>query len=274
MVYLKTIFSADNEIKFIKMQLAESRGYVDKIIVCEFDRTHTGYPREFTFSNYLQDGTFSREETERVIYIQGNVGKGRKVRSSMTEPEILHKNERLYRGYFAHHMKLKPDDIIISVDADEIIFRRKYAKILSHFRDRRDNPVLLLRLYQFYYRPTYLWENMIFTAPTVCRVKVNRFHYPAQWRYEGSAIDDIVGCHFSWNLTVDEMIVKLHSYSHTADYKHLASRDIMEDAVRNKKYPFDPAVDFRIREVNHLEAPEYYPDTYGQFCGSFDYLYK
>lgn len=260
MVYIKTIFSAANEVKYIKLHLAESLEYVDKVIVCEFDHTHTGKSRELIFSKYMQDGTFTEEELDRIIYLPGRVGKN--VKRSDNNAKTMHNNEKLFRGYFARHIKLDPNDIIISVDADEIIFKRYYEYILSHFKDKKANPVLQLKLYQFFYKPTYLWVDKIVIAPTVCKVKHNRFRYPAQWRQEGEILDEIVGCHFSWQLTITEMIEKLSNYAHAADYGHLAKREILVDAVRNKKYPFNPSVDFRIREIDFDHNPEFYPEHF------------
>lgn len=262
MVFLKTIVSAENEIKYIKLHLRESKGYVDKIIICEFNYTHVGAEREFIFQKYLDDGTFSREEQERIVYLQGDVKK--KIKNAVGNSELMHKNERLFRGYFARHCKLDPNDVIVSVDADEIIFRRCYPDILKPFEDKKANPVVQLQLYQFFYKPTYLWVNKIITAPTVCRVKVNRFRYPAQWRAEGEVVSQMVGCHFSWCLTVDEMVYKLHTYAHAADYGHLADKKLLEDAIREKRYPFDEDEDFQIVEVNCKDHPEYYPDTFDE----------
>lgn len=269
MVLLKTIVSAENEIKYIKLQLRESEGYVDKLIVCEFDHTHTGAERAFIFQKYLEDDTFSKAEKERIVYIQGRVGK--KIKHTTDNAARMHWNERLFRGYFARHCELKSNDVIIAVDADEIIFRRYYDEILKPFENQKANPIIQLQLYQFFYKPTYLWTNLIYTAPTVCRVKANRFkRYPAQWRQEGEVLNKIVGCHFSWCLTIDEMIYKLHTYAHAADYGHLADRAILEEAVRNKKYPFNESVDFQIQEINCRDNPEYYPDTYDE--NEFSYL--
>lgn len=269
-VYLRTIVSAPNEIKYIKLHLSESKGYVDYVIVCEFNRSHTGEKRDFIFHKYLEDDTFSEEEKERIIYIPGRVDT--KVKYSKDDSKILHKNEKLFRGWFARQIRFGLNDIIIAVDADEIIFRRGYSKILPLFDDVSENPIVQLKLYQFFYRPNYLWEDKIILAPTICRYKKHLFHYPAQWRNEGKVYDEVVGCHFSWFLTVEEMIKKLNTYAHAADYSHLSKESILRDAVENKKYPFDTSVDFNIREVNYYDNPEYYPETYGMYVEQFSYL--
>lgn len=260
MVYLRTIVSAQNEIKYIKMQLTESTGYVDKIVVCEFNRTHTGKKRTFIFEEYLSNGTFTPDELERIIYIKGDVNK--EISEETSDSVVMHKNEKLFRGYFAHHMEIQPNDILICVDADEIIFHRAYPNLLKNFKWKWLNPVIRLRMYQFFYKPTYLWENLIFSSAVICRYKKHQNEYPAQWRDEGKESKKIVGCHFSWCLSVDEMITKLQSYAHSADYLALADRAVLEQAIKEKTYPFDPEREFNIREVNHKDMPQYYPDFY------------
>ena len=163
MIYLKTIFSAPNEIKFLKLNLSEAFPYVDKFIICEFNRTHIGSEREFIFENYWNQ--FTPEEKEKIIYIKGDISAFAKF--SETDGRIIHDvNEKIIRGYFASQIKLENKDIIFSVDADEIIFGQEYPKIISQLKWWR--PAIKLPLYQFYYRINYLWENNKFIAPTVC----------------------------------------------------------------------------------------------------------
>ena len=264
MVYLRTIISSKNEMKYIKIQLMESRGYVDKIIICEFDRTHIGKEHIPFFETYLEGEYFTEEEKSRIIYIKGLVGK--LTRESTDDPDIMHKNERLFRGYFARHCDIKLNDIVIALDADEIIFHRGYKEILARFSHKLSNPTIQLKLYQFFYKPTYLWDNKIFVAPQVCRFNRHLLEYLAQWRYEGKVLENVVGCHFSWQLTIDEMLEKLQTYAHSADYGNLADREILEEAVRNKTYPFDPSEKFHIREINYKMNPEFYPDYFEEEC--------
>jgi Glycosyltransferase family 17 len=73
MIYLKTCFSAENEIKFLKLNLRESFKHIDKFIICEFNRTHTGAERELIFNKYSD--FFTPEEKEKIIYIGADVSK-------------------------------------------------------------------------------------------------------------------------------------------------------------------------------------------------------
>ena len=42
MIYLKTYFYTENEIKFINLNLMESYEHIDKFIICEANIHHTG----------------------------------------------------------------------------------------------------------------------------------------------------------------------------------------------------------------------------------------
>lgn len=270
MVYIRTIISADNEIKYVKLQLAESKGYVDKIIVCEFNITHTGLSRDFIFEKFMNDGTFSAAELDRIIYLKGVLDADElKAESKGNEHYI----EQIFRGYFLKNMKLKLNDIVFCLDADEIVFRRSYPGILGLFKNPLANPNVQLPMYQFFYRPDYLWKNLVFRNPIVCRVRKEYFKKLPRLRDTGKDyLKEMVGCHFSWQLTIDEMIDKLRNYAHAKDYGHLAKRDVLADAVKNKKYPFEPDREFVIEEVNCIKNKEYYPDTFADFYEDFKYL--
>ena len=272
-VYLKIIFSSLNELKYIKMSLHESIGYVDNIIVTECNRTHVGTKKELLFSRILKDSNFfTEEEKSRIIYLPGYI-EG-KVKENVLKTEDMHKNETLIRGYFVKEIRLKPWDIIVAVDADEIIYRRYWPEILSYFKWHNINPALFLELNTFFYRPTWLWEDCGFRAPTACRVWRYWYKYPANWRYDGKKLGHTVGGHFSWQLTVDEMVNKLKTYAHSAEYVHLAKTEILQKAIREKKYPFNEKTPFHIRELDIHNDKEYYPDGMEDYIDWFDYLVK
>lgn len=267
MVYLKTIFSAPNEIKYLKLNLRESFFHIDKFVICEFNRTHIGSEREFIFDNYWNE--FSEEEKSKIIYIKGDISTLTKF--SETDSNIIHEvNERLIRGYFASQIKLNLTDIVFSVDADEIIFEPEYKKIITQLKWWR--PAIKLPLYQFFYKINYLWENNKFIAPTVCYAFFYKWRYPAHWRYQGVLYKKYAGCHFSWCLSVDEMIAKLNIYGHHQDYGHLAKQDVLQDAIDNKKYPFDLKTDFKIKVLNLEANKKYFPNSIYKMLDSFNGL--
>lgn len=272
-VYLKIIFSAVNEVKYIKMSLKESEGYVDKIIVTECNRTHTGLPKELLFQDILNGASFTEEEKKRIIYVPGDLT--HTIKENVKTSAEMHWNETLIRGYFVKEVKeIRPWDIIVSVDADEIIYHRYWPTILGYFKWYKVNPALFLELHTFFYKPTWLWEDCGFRAPTACRKLRYWRKYPANWRYDGKKLGYPVGGHFSWQLTVDEMVNKLKSYAHSAEYVHLAEPEILRKAINEKRYPFDENKPFHIRELDIQKDKDFYPDDMEEYISRFQYLYE
>lgn len=267
MIYLKTIFSAPNEAKFIKLNLLESWDYVDKMIVCEYNKTHTGFPKPYYFESYLH--MFTEEQKERIIYLKFDLT-GITI-ESRTDHNIIHMNEKYMRGYFVKGINIKWNDIVFSVDADEIIFRSFYPKIINSFS--LFHRAFKLNLHQFFYRPNYLWVDKDFIGPTVCKGSYY-LRFPSQWRYDGKLFPEKAGAHFSWQLTVDEMIQKLKNYGHAHDYAHLANREILTDAVENKKYPFNEKEKFEIKILDFEKDAAFYPERFSSVADEFSSLLK
>jgi Glycosyltransferase family 17 len=173
-------------------------------------------------------------------------------------------------GYFSKEVDLKNNDIIFSVDADEIVYEHFYQPII-----RKINffcPRILLNFYTFFYRINYLWVSEDCKAPIACKAGFYKNEYPASWRYEGKLFSHRPGCHFSWCLTIDEMIHKLKVYGHADIYGHFAKREILEDAVENKKYPFEPDKLFDIRVLDLDRDRDYYPKSIYSMLDEFNYL--
>lgn len=269
MIYLKTIFSSPHEIKYLRLNLKESFDYIDRFIVCEYNRTHIGTERELIFKNYI--GQFTEEENKKILYIAADISAlavdGRK------DSAIAHKNELIMRGYFASQIDLSDKDIVFSVDADEIIFKQCYDPIIDKLKKTYwpFSQSLLLPMHQFFYRVNYLWEDLIFTHAVACKSSAFK-DYPSQWRDKGKKYSEIVGCHFSWCMSIDEMIQKLGMYAHHHEYAHLVKREILEDAVKNKKYPFEPGRDFKIRVLDINKEHYYYPKSIYSLVDEFKML--
>jgi len=254
-IFVKTTFSAPHEIKYLKLQLRELYNYIDGFIICECNRTHIGTKRELIFTKYLDQ--FDAHLEKKIIYLPIDLS-GR-VMFSETDPNIIHnKNEKMIRGCFINEMNLDDQDIIVSVDADEIIFGRELPNIIRKINIFR--PAVQLRLYQFFYKINYLWKNKEFIAPTVCYVKYYKNIFPANWRYDGKVLSGYHGCHFSWCMSIKEMITKLSYYGHHNDYGHLADEKILNDAVTHKTYPFNEKELFNIEVLDILKSKEMYPE--------------
>ena len=156
-VYIKKIISSLNELKFIKLDLSESEGIIDKIILVDANYTHSGLKREY-FSDKTFKNTFSENELERIIHLKINISSI--VRKDTANPIDLHFNERIIRGAFQYEINLKDDDIIFSLDADEVLYRITYYSIIEKIR--KNDKGYLLKLHNLIYRPNNLWSNFIF----------------------------------------------------------------------------------------------------------------
>lgn len=264
MIYLRTIFSAPNEIKFLKLNIMESFNYIDKFIICEFNKTHTGLPRELSFHKY--SSIFTKEEMKKIIYLEIDLSNNTEV--SNGNDEIAHQNERLMRGYFASKINLDKNDIVISIDADEVIYKENYEKIINYFKYPW-RKIAALPLRQYFYKVNYLWENIVFKSPIACRASYFLKEYPSQWRDAGKPLKFLVGAHFSWCLTIQEMLEKINAYAHNGLYKHLADEKVLTNAIKNKEYPFEPDREFNISVLDINKDKKEFPKSIYEIIDQF-----
>lgn len=229
-VYFRTIFYTPTEIPFIKMNLMESYPYVDKFIIIEGNRTHVGGPKQFVFDKYLQD--IPKVLREKICYIPADISPHTVDCSGTRDGKRMHTNEGVLWDCFEDYIDLKDDDIVLAADADEVIYQHMYPLFFEFLKKRS---AFFLPLHQFFYRMNYLWERYTYWAPVVCRAS----HFlgkprPHKWRYDGEKFPFMTGCHFSWQLTIEQMIFKLQTYAHNDIYGHFADPDILSAAVREK----------------------------------------
>jgi len=256
MIYLKTYCYAPHEIDFINLNLKEAYDYIDGFIVCEYNRTHTGHERE----NGMFEKNIHRiddDKLDKILYFPCDISSS--IVFADDDEDTIHKiNEPLMRGYFVKLMHFEPNDIIISVDADEIIYGEMIPKIVNFVRS--GNPCTLLNLHQFFYGINYFWEGKEFKAPIAARFDYYR-HFPAQWRYDGVKFPETAGCHFSWVMDIEEMMYKSQVYSHPK-YRPWATKEAFTRAIREKDLfhpdhrkmniktlPFSPEIDLYPRKI-------------------------
>lgn len=260
----RIIFSSESEIPFIKMHVRESAGIADAVIVYEANRTHTGEPREFLFPACRD--RLPQDILAKIVYIPDDVSA---ITRESIEPGPMHENERLFRARFADHYPLRRDDVVLALDADEVVRREVYPMLLKRLQSV---PVWRLPLLQFFYRMNYLWMDLTFLGPIACVAS----HYLDQpspiWRDEGRIFPVMCGAHFSWQLTIDQMVHKLRTYAHRDLYGHLAKHDVLEAAVREKRYPFEPDRPFNIRELDLQADAAYYPASFFEDIADFRHL--
>ena len=146
MKYLKTYFYVEHEVEFLIMNLVESYDHIDKFIICEHNRTHTGRPREYIFEKIRHK--FPEELMDKVIYLKQDIS-DEAVEAYENEPAIHAVNEPVMRSRFMKDLQFDDEDIIVSVDADEIIYRDSYPYIFSEVESKN---CVRLKLNQFFYK--------------------------------------------------------------------------------------------------------------------------
>tara|TARA_B100000287_G_scaffold309414_1_gene292623 strand:- start:312 stop:1097 length:786 start_codon:yes stop_codon:yes gene_type:complete len=242
-IYLKTYCYAPHEVEFIEANLRECYPYIEKMIVCEFDINHTGMKREFIFQDLKE--RIDPSLVDKLDYHACSVY-DHTVEAYDNEPAIHQVNEPVMRSWFTKLYNFEESDIILSVDADEIIMGDKIPYIIDEVKKRGG---VSLKMRQFFYKKTYMWKDKDWLSPMAAFYGLMNPKYPNNWRDIGNSTSEYVGGHFSWCMTAEQMVHKLHTYSHPR-YRFCADLELLNDAIENKKYPFDPNTKFDIEELS------------------------
>jgi len=264
-VYAKTIVSSAGELPFVLMNISELVDLVDEFLVCESNITHTGESRSFSFLDTFEADL--KNISDKIQPVRMNL-------EPYTSPwgdssEILHRNEQEIRNGFTKYVKLNGDDIVISMDADEIIHAnraRKFIKLLN--RKVLPRTSYVLRLHMIIYKISYNWVNCNFQAPVICKA-IHFMHQDSpQWRYSGARTILKSGTHFTWLMTPSEMVDKILKYSHRKENEQFANMEMLRKAIDNKQYPFEANRPFRILERN-LNS-RVYPKSLSKYISMFN----
>ena len=270
MIYLKSYCYNKHELPFIIANLIEGYDYIDKLLLYEYNFTHTGIPKNYELEpliklipSHLQSKLYYKkiDITNYVEYAYEN------------GPLIHEINEPIQRSWAFNdsNITFNNDDIIIDMDIDEIIYKSSYISLIKELEEK--NRPLSIRLNQFFYKNTYLWSNLNFASPTIYKYsmtgnKIIKGLKIKNFRDVETQTSNIYGCHMSWVMPVDYMLKKLHSYSHP-EYRHFCNKEILEKAIKEKKYIFDLNRLFNIQE---LELNDNRIPIFLQKKNIFDYL--
>ena len=238
------------------MNLTEMLDLVDYFLVTEANVTHTGEARNFEFLNKHQSELEAISSKVKCIRMDLH----QDTEMSYSDSEILHSNEQKIRDGFRKEVPLHPKDIVISCDADEVLFGTRVSSLIRRIqRSSWGKDSYRLRLNQVIFRLNYLWKDCNFQGPVVCRAEHFIKQANPQWRYSGSRTFRKSGTHFSWVMTIEDMVKKIHRYSHRAENEKFASYEILKHAVEEKKYIFEPERKFTIVEIDSYKEKCYPP---------------
>ena len=252
-ILLKTYCYSDHELPFIIAQLQEGFDHIEKMYVYEFNYTHTGLPKPYTMEPVLKH--IPAALAAKLVYKKVDLS-GIAVYAYDDEPLIHTVNEPLMRSWFFNDpsVRLTDDTVILDVDVDEIVYKSSYSALLTELLRRRTP--LSIQCNQFYFRHNWLWTDCRFASPSIYffgwvrdrrRTVKGRTVYLT--RDLPAKTTGIYAVHMSWIMPVSYMQKKLVSYSHPK-YRIYNDRAILESAIREKKYIFNPATPFTIAELD------------------------
>jgi len=259
-VFLKTILTSKDEILFIIAQFLELENLIDRLLLIEPGFTHTGLSRDRIGVSTLIDlvPRISAKLDYLPIPMTNDV-----LQSVQDDEESCHFNERLTRGLFSKYIEMSPRDIVISTDADEVLYADVVEREIQRIRSNAFAwKASRLGLHQFVYRDDLLATGFRFEGPSI--IGGGRYYFasrPMQWRYTGKRIEQIAGCHFSWCQPIPSLVRKVRSFAHAPSYLRSGldpEEAILED-VAQLRYSFrTPPL-----ELEGLPHPEiYWPRGY------------
>lgn len=253
MLYLKSYCYSKHELPFIIANLDEGYEHIDKLVLYEYNFTHTGLPKEYEIEKVLH--LIPERLQSKLLYKK--IDLTNYYEYAVNDENKCHQiNENIQRSWLFNDKDifLHDEDIIIDIDIDEIIYNQCYNPLIEELN--KANTPISIRLNQFFFKNTYLWSNLIFDAPAIYKysmvknstrkIKSLNIFYK---RYCQQKTTKVYGCHMSWVMPIDDMLKKIYSGAHTK-YHHLGKREILEKAIEEKKYIFDPKRPFNIIELN------------------------
>jgi hypothetical protein len=253
MLYLKSYCYSKHELPFIITNLQEGFHHIDKLILYEYNYTHTGLKKDYEIEKVLH--LIPIELKSKLLYKK--IDLTNYIEYAVNDENKCHKiNENIQRSWLFNDkdIVLNDEDIIIDIDIDEIIYRYSYNDLILEL-NQNNNPISI-KLNQFFFKNNYLWSNLIFDAPAIYKYKmvkninINIKGILCKYqRYCSKKTSKIYGCHMSWVMPIQDMIKKIYSGAHTK-YHHLGKKDILEKAIKEKKYIFDLKRPFNIIELN------------------------
>lgn len=253
MIYLKSYCYSQHELPFVIANLQEGFDYIDKLVLYEYNYTHTGIKKEYEMEKVLKH--IPKNLRDKLDYKKIDLTNYHVV--APDKENLCHQiNETIQRNWFFNDpdYNLQDNNIIIDIDIDEIIYKNSYKFLIKEL-ERKKRP-LSIKLNQFFFKNNYLWTNCNFSSPSIYKYsmiknskKIIKRLKIQNLRDLSQKTDNIYGCHMSWVMPVEYMITKINSGAHIK-YKHLADKEKLQKAIEEKKYIFDLRRPFNIEELN------------------------
>src|SRR5579862_1058257 len=223
---LADVVMFNDELDLLKVRLAEHFDFVDKFYVVEATRTHSYKPKPLYFAEnaYLFDEWQSKIEH---IVVDAEVD---------FVPSDAIFNEHVQRGYLSSHRDISGFDYLIHLDADEIIDRRAFPRLLAAMEKGIDRIAPKLRF--FYYYVNTEW-GLPWQATRIFRVRNGQVPDVSNPN-GGDVTPDFLGWHFSFLGNPSNIRQKIQSFMHVEyDLPEFTTEARIAERMSRLVDPFD-----------------------------------
>jgi beta-1,4-mannosyl-glycoprotein beta-1,4-N-acetylglucosaminyltransferase len=229
------------ELLYLRVNLLKD--YVDKFIIVESDKTHSGKPVERKFMEIARNQGLP---IEKIIYVEHDIPDTEHLQvrdvdrinagnNAMNEESLYARvRERLQKDAVMQAMhQFKNDDVFIYGDADEII-NPKNIQWVSKIVQQNQNVIIKiplvylqgradLRVYHQNGEPVVWWKAMFLATKgqimqhTINNIRCGNIPQKVVWPTHGGKVIQDMGWHFAWMGNKDQRQVKADSFAHAHD---------------------------------------------------------
>lgn len=231
----------NEEIAYLRINLLKD--YVDKFIIVESNKTHSGKPVTRKFLDIAKKHNFPMD---KIIYVEHDIPEDEELKvleidrlnagiNRLRKKSVYARiRERLQKDAVMEVMdQFNDDDIFIYGDADEII---KPESIAWCANMAKNNPNIILKIPLAYLqgradlrifhkngKPVVWWRAMFFASKkqimekTINNIRCGNMEWPVRWPTHQGKICQDMGWHFAWMGPSEQRKTKADSFAHAYD---------------------------------------------------------
>ena len=275
MMKIVDVFPYFNEKELLELRINLLYDHVDKFIICDANRTHSGNPKDFTVKKTLEELNLL---TDKIKIVEVDLSIYDRYNNQSDDCPFSNCNwlrERAQRNAASKYIDLT--DVCIVSDCDEIIdptVINYYATVAQ----RNPNNILRIPMVFLHNRADLqvysdLNKPILWWCPFVCLKSHLKNYTLSQIReaiafgdIEGFAISELpsifttdgglinnAGWHFSWMGNTNALIEKYRSYAHNNDMSNSINIQPIDQAIKCiKKYKSDENSNDVLGRSNHI----------------------
>ena len=234
-----------NENDLLEIRLNELNDVVDYFVIFESQFTFTKKDKPFNFDiNKVQ------EFKDKIIYIKNNDF----IKSPNPWEMEKYQRNKLFEGL----KNAEDNDLIILSDLDEI---PKKEAVINAFYMCYNKKIKYIRFYLKVFRYAFnnIMESQDGGGPIACRKEDISSMEELRHKHKGTSSIKDAGWHYSYMMSIEQMIYKLKSYSHQ-EYNKWPNNDpvFMQERIKKGQSTFShEEQSFRLIHLNRKNCPKY-----------------